>query len=347
MECSEAISLDAIALNAIEKDSQLARLPLRAKRKASTQALAERLIYLCPHSQCRRQYIEAEACANYLIEYEKVIRAVNFCHRRMCTVCLSIQSAHLIAAYDFHDLPEPHLVTLSARNVYGVELAARVKQYEEVWRRIMSREAQQRKRHGGEMWSGLRKLEITYNDKPGSQWRGTFHPHFHVIINSKKAAYDLKRAWMDCWGSEANERGQDVRQCDEASMSEVTKYATKLAITDDAESEEVIRAIDTMMVCLKGKRVLQPFGALRKTEDEYQEGDYGEELEAWGWRKERGLWLPGAQVSFQNLHLVRQAARGVCGQRVETQPVIPAPMAAQSVLFTSKDWLWTERDGRS
>ena len=346
--CAEAcLSLDEITLQAVEKDVQIRRLPMRAKRKAATQKLSTRLVQLLPNTPRRNQYDDAWGCSHRLIEYQECIRSWGYCHRRICTVCASIRQAHIIGSYDFHQLPDPHFVTLSARNITADRLTERIQEYEDVWRKEMQALQKKNRRQKRDKISGLRKLEITYNDTHG-KWKNTYHPHFHVLISGSANAEELRATWLQYWGDEASHLAQDVRACDESTMLEMSKYETKLAITADPNSDDVVRAIDVIVGALFGKRTLQPFGDFKKHEPEDQfEKDYGEPVANWEWNARRGMWLVNGQRDQPRDYQFDRTSKGYKKvELIELAPQLTTPKPDQLRLFESKDWVWYERDGR-
>ena len=157
----------------------------------------------------------------------------------------------------------------------------------------------------GESLKGIRKLEVTYNPE-----RNDFHPHYHIILNSRENAAFLYRYWLkeynslyfsSVWGKSAF-KAQEFRKADDKSVRELFKYFTKV-ISGKRKGERMIYAdaMDVMFNAVMGKRVFQNFGFKAKeaalSEEELQKAleEAKEEKEAYAvaeyeWNQEKGDW---------------------------------------------------------
>jgi hypothetical protein len=126
-------------------------------------------------------------------------------------------------------------------------------------------------RRYGDKISGIRKLEITYNAVTN-----TYHPHFHVIVNNQGS--ELVNKWLSKVKT-ANIAAQDIRDCDENSFNELFKYTTKIVCRKRDEIKVYISALDVIMRTLKGKRCIQPFGVIKKVDEEVNNGLVSEEYQ--------------------------------------------------------------------
>ena len=106
---------------------------------------------------------------------------------------------------------------------------------------------------------GIRKVETTY-----SVPRDDFHPHFHFIIDGKKESEALKTEWLKR-NPKALHYLQNVKPCTDP--IELFKYFTKLLTKD---GQFLAPQMDVAFRAMKGKRVFQPFGTVRKHSEEVE-----------------------------------------------------------------------------
>jgi hypothetical protein len=197
-----------------------------------------------------------------------------YCRQRWCLVCNRIRTAKLIGAY----LPEmaswtaPHFVTLTIPNVQGRELHGVVREMLAAIRPI----ARAIRHTDGLELKAVRKLETTYNTG-----RRDYHPHLHLIVNSREAADALVRRWLKVFPAAAG-KAQDVRRCaGEGAMRELFKYFTKLVVKglDGERTAPHPLVLDTIFKAVKGLRTFQPMGFVSRVkvsaDDEALELDAG------------------------------------------------------------------------
>lgn len=177
-----------------------------------------------------------------------------YCGGRWCAVCSRIRAARAIDAYMpvVETWDAPHMVTLTIPNIPGEDLPTALRRMAAVFescRRAMKRT------HGAPL-IGIRKIEVTYNERTK-----TFHPHYHVVVEGREAAWLLRTLWLDRFEGEALSIAQDVRPCDRGALLELFKYTTKL-VTGSKKGAMIIpaSALDVIFRALRGKRVWQPLG---------------------------------------------------------------------------------------
>ena len=101
---------------------------------------------------------------------------------------------------------------------------------------------------------GIWKIETTYNAD------GTYHPHFHVLIEGLAPSTMLRSEWLRKTNG-AIYQAQDVQRADEGSVMELFKYMTKFTSNDeDGNPKFNAQRMDVIFQANKGKRTLQPFG---------------------------------------------------------------------------------------
>jgi hypothetical protein len=221
----------------------------------------------------RFAYASTLRCAGELMQ-EGVKVQGKYCRQRWCLVCNRIRTAKLIGAYlpEMATWTDPHFVTLTIPNVQGHELHRAVREMIELTPRL----ARAIRRTDGLELRAVRKLEVTYSIR-----RGDFHPHLHLIVNTRAVADALVRRWMKAFPN-ADAKAQDVRRCEgEGAMRELFKYFTKLIVKglDGERTAPHPLVQDTIFKAVKGLRTFQPMGFVSRVKvdasDETLELDAG------------------------------------------------------------------------
>ena len=132
--------------------------------------------------------------------------------------------------------------------------------------------------------NGIRKIEVTYNKE-----NDTYHPHFHLLVD--RGAEEIVSQWLERYPA-ARRIAQDIRPTDQSSLNELFKYSTKIIEGKQGKTIDIhYTALDVIMIALKGKRIFQPFGDIRKTSEEVDEldtqiiEDAEPIVEVWEWNK--------------------------------------------------------------
>lgn len=145
---------------------------------------------------------------------------------------------------------------------------------------------------------GLRKLECTYHhqkyliyrqkggivqyqtdicgNKIADPWHDTYHPHFHILVNSKEMAEWLISTWLELCGDKADAKAQHYEAVYDSSkkesrkgkkgLLEIFKYFTKLISkievpgTKDGRWHIFANELDNIFTAMAGRRVFQRFG---------------------------------------------------------------------------------------
>jgi hypothetical protein len=154
--------------------------------------------------------------------------------------------------------------TLTAPLVHVTKIGAELKRRKKHWHNIRQTLSRQ-----GIKVSGLFKSETVL--KKG----GWVNLHFH-ILHDKSVGDRIINEWRKRMPM-ANYKGQDTREATQDSLMEIIKYQTK-AFSKETKGDTVIlhagnpKHLDILYQQLKGQRILQPFGDLRKH-------DIGEDVE--------------------------------------------------------------------
>lgn len=227
-------------------------LAKRAKAKYFTNAFSIPLAAL--ESPLQKSYNNTIfGCSNVLIQQGQKITST-YCGNRWCVVCNRIRTAKMINSYTpaLNLLKTKYFVTLTIPNVPGSKLKTSIL---DMIRNFQNAIKYIRKNKVDII--GLRKLECTYN--PNTL---TFHPHFHLIVDSELAAKKLIEAWLLRYPA-AREIAQDFRPADDNTVMEMFKYFTKIATNHVVH----VKALDIIFQAMRNLRVYQPFGIAKVSEE--------------------------------------------------------------------------------
>lgn len=226
-------------------------------------------------------YWKAWHCNETLIQEGKRLKG-SLCRKRWCQHCNRIKTAEMINGYqsplkDLASKDQLYLVTLTAPTVKARQLASEISKRYKMFVKVKDR---LRKR--GIVLNGIRKLEVTHNID-----EKTFHPHFHFVVQGQHEAEQLLNEWLSEYPT-AKRVGQDISPIETTSkdLMEVFKYSVKDVIKDTLSAS----ASHTIYKALKGRRVFQTFGEIRKVKPPKEkkhsnrEVDFlGERYEIWGY----------------------------------------------------------------
>jgi hypothetical protein len=212
-------------------------------------------------SPLEKQYWQSYHCCRELIQEGCYLRA-HYCNKRWCFECNAIRCAKMINGYMpvFDKFKGVQFVTLTRPNVKEEQLQVEVNDLIRTFQLMIS----YLKRYKDLNIKGLRKIEITYNIL-----EDTYHPHFHVLVNSKEAAYKLVKEWL-YRNPEASQDAQHIEPANKGSYTELFKYAAKI-IKDLDESSIHLHALDKIFQVLNKKRIYQPFGIRRAVTEDIEE----------------------------------------------------------------------------
>jgi hypothetical protein len=183
------------------------------------------------------------------------------CRQRWCSVCCGYQTADLVKGYKgalqrlaIFNNSGLYFVTLTAPTVPARQLRSEISKRLKFFVTVKNRLIKQ-----GIKINGFRKLEVTYTAAK------LYHPHFHIIVQGEKEAHALRNTWMalhkdkrlkiDIKGNHVDKMGTEVKD-----LLETFKYSTKDVVHDETEA----KAQTLIYKALKGFRVYQPLGKLKK-----------------------------------------------------------------------------------
>lgn len=234
------------------------KLEKRAKSKHFGCRMVLGLVNLV--SPLQRAYWRTYNCSDILKVEGQKVKTQRFCKARWCPTCSRIQTGVMINRFVpvFKSaFTKPYLVTLTAPNVLGYELTAEVDRYLSTLGNIVRTIKANLKRKGRlEDLRALRKIEVTWNTT-----RQDYHPHFHLVVDTKEIADEFKRLWLRA-NPNAVEEAQDIREADENTPKEIFKYLTKLTYKDKRTNKRLIyppKVLDTIFQALKNRRTFDTY----------------------------------------------------------------------------------------
>lgn len=258
-------------------------LEKRARSKYVTNIVAFPLSKL--RSPLEKAYKLTDRCSGELTETTGKLTGL-YCGCRWCLVCSRIRTAKLIAGYmpAIEKMREKWFLTLSRPNVPGADLKEEIKYYLRTAALIQRALREKRKMK----YSSLRKIECTYNEEVN-----TYHPHFHFIFDSQKAAQAFLHEWLERNPTAKLEKGNQLKQANDKSVLELFKYFTKVVSkTKNGKADDYrihLAALDTMFVAMRAVRTFQPCGVIKAVSEEIEPEQALEsgrdEVNHWKWLK--------------------------------------------------------------
>lgn len=182
-------------------------------------------------------------CGNYLVFKLKDSRLklyqAYFCKARLCPMCnwrrslkIAFQNKKIIQTLNEREKVKWVFLTLTVRNVEGDKLKETMDQMTKAWNNF-SRYAQFKKSVKGY----FRAMEVTRNWDKESEWYGTYHPHFHVLLavptNYFTKNYIKQSEWTSMW--------QRAMKLDYTPIVHVAKVKPKTESSDFVEIEDEIK----------------------------------------------------------------------------------------------------------
>lgn len=248
--------------------TEQAKNPLlsRAKAKDFSYHLAQSLM-LVKNTPLLKSYRNTAFCA-WQIFKDGDKKTSRYCGNRWCLVCNRIRCAKLIGAYvpQLEKLADPYFVTLTVPNVYGHLLRQTIKDMKGNFSIICGKHKKRHQRGTQDFkMNGLLKIECTYNRKLNN-----FHPHFHIVVDSKQAAKALVSDWLELY-PRSNKKGQDSRQAKTGTAKEIFKYFTKIITPTDKGWGVYVGAMDTIFCAMRGMNTFTNIGNFRPVSEGIEE----------------------------------------------------------------------------
>lgn len=182
-------------------------------------------------------------CGNYLVFKMKdgtlKLYQAYFCKARLCPMCnwrrslkIAFQNKKIIEKVNEQEKVKWVFLTLTVRNVEGEELKNTMDQMTKAWNNF-SRYAKFKKSVKGY----FRAMEVTRNWNKESEWYGTYHPHFHILIavpiDYFGRNYIKQSEWTSMW--------QKAMKIDYKPIVHVAKVKPKEDSSDFVEIEKEVK----------------------------------------------------------------------------------------------------------
>jgi hypothetical protein len=213
----------------------------------------------------------------------------NYCGKRWCSTCSARKTAEMLSSYEhiLDHMKDPQFVTLTIVAVTQEQLKAEVRRMAKTFARC--KDSMRKK---GFILYGIRKIESNYKIT-----KGTFNPHYHLIIDGIDNAIELVREWMK-HNKGTNRRAQKIKQADKGTLKELFKYTTK-QVTGKRKKSFHAQAQDAIYRAFLGVRTFQTFGKIKKHKAkaeaiEQEKQEHGQEYilkDRFRWNYQRMNWL--------------------------------------------------------
>jgi len=265
------------------------------------------------HSPFEKRYWDTWHCCKSLKQEGPYITG-HYCSNRWCIICNRIVTAKLIQAYKpvIATFQDPMFVTLTIVNVTEPDLRPAIQKMIKIFNTINHKFRQNRP------YSifGIRKLEVEPSVHPGE-----YHPHFHIILESRCVARALIQEWLLSYPT-ADIRGQNITPCTVGSLAEFFKYTTKpvVKVKGDRSPENQQRTayqLDVIYRALDKKRIFQPVGVNKSPAKEIIEGITSQKIydidflqmpgvTFWNWNQDAKDWISPAGERLSRFHMNKE-----------------------------------------
>jgi plasmid rolling circle replication initiator protein Rep len=242
----------------------------RAKRKTITQIMMLNLISIAQENgeqELEKSYWNTYYCQQNIITADGKLYG-KYCKNRFCTLCNSIRKAEMINKYYpiMKDWKEPYFLTLTVKACKAPQLKGYINSMLKTFQKITEKHRKRYQRGAGLKLIGVKSLESNFNPV-----RNTYNPHFHIITKEKWMAEVILNEWL-----KRSKKGYTLRWSQnlqpvsnlETGLIEIIKYGSKIFTEPDLkkrakETETAhiyLKALDTILTAMKGKRIFDRFG---------------------------------------------------------------------------------------
>lgn len=249
----------------------------RAKRKTITQIMMLNLITIAQENgepELEKSYWNTYYCQQNIITADGRLYG-KYCKNRFCTLCNSIRKAEMINKYYpiMKNWEEPYFLTLTVKACKAPQLKGYINSMLKTFQKIVEKYRKRYQRGKGLKLIGVKSLESNFNPV-----KKTYNPHFHIITKDKWMAEVIKKEWIA-----RSKKGYAAPWCQKAKpinnletgLIEIIKYGSKIFTEPDLkkrakETETAhiyLKALDTILIAMKGKRIFDRFGFNVPTEN--------------------------------------------------------------------------------
>lgn len=275
----------------------------RAKRKTITQIMMLNLIKIAQENgepELEKSYWNTYYCQQNIITADGRLYG-KYCRNRFCTLCCANRKAEMINKYYpiMKDWDEPYFLTLTVKSCKAHQLRGYINSMLKTFQKIVEKYRKRNQRGKGLKLIGVKSLESNFNPKSK-----TYNPHFHVITKEKWMAEVIKKEWVS-----RSKKGYAAHWCQkilpitnlETGLIEIIKYGSKIFTEPDLKKKAkqtdtahiYLKALDAILIAMKGKRIFDRFGFNCSNENKPQQypakllADYRE----WEYDPESSDWI--------------------------------------------------------
>jgi hypothetical protein len=282
----------------------------RARRKLITRKMVLSLIDVTKENgepERIQAYWNAYHCLNNVIVANGKMYG-KYCKNRFCTICNAIRKADTINRYYpvISQWKDVQFVTLTVKACKKEQLNRWIYRMLRAFELIHNRCKKRVQRGEGNKLIGVKSLECNFN--PSTK---TYNPHFHLIVPNKEIAELLKREWLTQWRpipkttyrykytTPAAQHIEPVYNLQTA-LIETIKYGSKIFTEPDLNKKSKLktppkiyaRALDNILVAMKGKRIFERFGFnLPEQSEQTSSTKVIVDFENWTFLKDSSDWV--------------------------------------------------------
>jgi tRNA U38,U39,U40 pseudouridine synthase TruA len=282
----------------------------RARRKLITRKMVLALIDVAKEKgepERIQAYWNSYHCLNNVIVANGRLYG-KYCKNRFCTICNAIRKADMINRYYpvISQWEDVQFVTLTVKACKEGQLNRLVYRMLRAFELIHNRCKKRHQRGKGIKLIGVKSLECNFN--PDTK---TYNPHYHLIVLGKEIAELLKKEWIKQWRpipkttnryKYTNPGAQKITPVYnlETALIETIKYGSKIFTEPDLKKKSTqkmppkiyARALDNILVAMKGKRIFERFGFnLPKQTQQNTDTKLVVDFENWTFPKDSSDWV--------------------------------------------------------
>lgn len=209
-----------------------------------------------------KYYFRANLCSEVVHQSNGKITST-YCNCRHCIVCGRIRTAKAINGYYPQmqkDGKQYYMLTLTKVAINKNLIEKTFNDMYTTWRQFNKN---WNKNNKSEKVKGIRKLECNHNPQ-----KGTYNPHYHILVNSLEYAIALKKYWLKN-DKDLSYKAQDIRLVNDGgkNLLEIFKYGTKPLSDKNREAYPA----HIIYKALYGKNLFYPFGGLTKIAEDVED----------------------------------------------------------------------------
>lgn len=278
-------------------------LKRRAKRKTITQIMMLNLITIAQENgepELEKSYWNTYYCQQNIVTADGKLYG-KYCKNRFCTLCCANRKAEMINKYYpiMKDWNEPYFLTLTVKSCKAHQLKGYISSMLKTFQRIVEKHRKRNQRGSGLKLIGVKSLESNFNPKAK-----TYNPHFHIITKERWMAEVIKKEWVV-----RSKKGYAAYWCQkitpitnlETGLIEIIKYGSKIFTEPDLKKKAkqtdtahiYLKALDTILTAMKGKRIFDRFGfnSPNKNKPQHYPAKLLSDYREWEYDSESSDWI--------------------------------------------------------